>query len=251
MLKVRIIPLLLLKGASLVKSVGFTDHRIVGDAVSAIKVFSQRFADEMVILDLDAAERGTVNHNLLSRISEFCNMPVAFGGGVNTLEKADILFRSGADKIVVNSAFFTDLDVVRAIINKYGSQSIILSVDVVLENGDYGVYYNNGNTKLLDKGLIETIELAEQVGVGEILVNDILRDGMMNGFDLELLQKARSLVTLPLIIAGGCASKEDFKNAFNLGADAVSAGSIYHWVGESIIGIKNYLGEHNIKVRKI
>ena len=86
MLKVRIIPLLLLKGASLVKSVGFTDHRVVGDAVSAIKVFSQRFADEMVILDLDAAERGTVNHSLLSRISEFCNMPVAFGGGVITLE---------------------------------------------------------------------------------------------------------------------------------------------------------------------
>jgi imidazole glycerol-phosphate synthase subunit HisF len=251
MLKVRIIPLLLLKGASLVKSVGFTDHRVVGDAVSAIKVFSQRFADEMVILDLDAAERGTVNHSLLSRISEFCNMPVAFGGGVNTLEKADILFRSGADKIVVNSVFFTDLDVVRAVINKYGSQSIILSIDVALENGDYSVYYNNGNIRLLDKGLIATILLAEQVGVGEILINDITRDGMMNGFDLELLQKSRSLVTVPLIIAGGCASKEDFKNAFNLGADAVSAGSVFHWVGESIIGIKNYLDEQNINVRKI
>ena len=251
MLKVRIIPLLLLKGASLVKSVGFTDHRVVGDAVSAIKVFSQRFADEMVILDLDAAERGTVNHSLLSRISEFCNMPVAFGGGVNTLEKADILFRSGADKIVVNSVFFTDLDVVRAVINKYGSQSIILSIDVVLENGDYSVYYNNGNTRLLDKSLIETIVLAEQVGVGEILINDIARDGMMNGFDLELLQKVRSLVAVPLIIAGGCGSKEDFKDAFNLGADAVSAGSVFHWVGESIIGIKNYLNEYNINVRKI
>lgn len=251
MLKVRIIPLLLLKGASLVKSVGFVDHRVVGDAVSAIKVFSQRFADEMVILDLDAAERGTVNNDLLSRISEFCNMPVAFGGGVNTLEKADILFRSGADKIVVNSVFFTDLDVVRAVINKYGSQSIILSIDVALENGDYNIYYKNGHIKLLDKDLMATILLAEQVGVGEILINDITRDGMMNGFDLELLQKSRSLVTVPLIIAGGCASKEDFKNAFNLGADAVSAGSVFHWVGESIIGIKNYLDEQNINVRKI
>ena len=251
MLKVRIIPLLLLKGASLVKSVGFTDHRVVGDAVSAIKVFSQRFADEMVILDLDAAERGTVNHSLLNRISEFCNMPVAFGGGVNTLEKADILFRSGADKIVVNSVFFTDLDVVRAVINKYGSQSIILSIDVALENGDYNIYYNNGHIKLLDKGLMATILLAEQVGVGEILINDITRDGMMNGFDLDLLQKSRSLVTVPLIIAGGCASKEDFKNAFNLGADAVSAGSVFHWVGESIIGIKNYLDQKNINVRKL
>ena len=178
-------------------------------------------------------------------------MPVAFGGGVNTLEKADILFRSGADKIVVNSAFFNDLDVVRATINKYGNQSIILSIDVLLENGDYNVYFNNGNTKLSGKGLIETIELAERVGVGEILVNDISRDGMMSGFDLELIKKARSLVTLPLIVAGGCESKEDFKSAFDLGADAVAAGSIFHWVGESIIGIKKYLGEHNIDVRKI
>lgn len=251
MLKVRVIPLLLLKGASLVKSVGFTDHRVVGDAVSAIKVFSQRFADEMVILDLDAAKRGTVNSDLLSRISEFCNMPVAFGGGVNTLDKADLLFRSGADKIIVNSAFFTDLDVVRAVIDKYGSQSIILSIDVALENGDYNVYYNNGSTKLLGKSLDETIMLAEQVGVGEILINDIVRDGMMNGFDMGLLERARSMVTVPLIIAGGCATKEDFKNAFNLGVDAVSAGSIFHWVGESIIGIKSFLDEHNINVRKI
>jgi len=250
MLKVRIIPLLLLKGGSLVKSVGFTNHRIVGDAVSAVKVFSKRFADEMVILDLDAAERGSVNSQFLSRISEFCNMPLAFGGGVDTLEKADKLFLSGADKIVVNSVFFTDIEVVKAIINKYGSQSIILSIDVALENDTYVVYYDNAKTRLASVDLIEIIALAEMVKVGEILINDILRDGGMNGFDLKLLEKVRAAVTAPLIIAGGCGSKDDFRHAFDMGVDAVCAGSVFHWIGESIIGIKNHLDEYNINVRK-
>lgn len=251
MLKVRIIPLLLLKGSSLVKSVGFTNHRIVGDAVSAIKVFSQRFADEMVILDLDAAESGAVNVELLSRISEFCNMPVAFGGGVDTLEKADQLFLSGADKIVVNSVFFTNIDVVTAIINKYGSQSIVLSLDIIYQYDNYHIYYNNGKTRLLNRSFVEIIELSEKLGVGEILVNDISRDGMMNGFDLALLAEARRAVKTPLIIAGGCGSKDDFKQAFDIGVDAVCAGSIFHWVGESIIGIKSYLDKYDINVRKI
>lgn len=250
MLKVRIMPLLLLKGSSLVKSVQFSDHRIVGDAVSAIKVFSQRFADEMVILDLDAAETGAVNIRLLSRISGFCNMPVAFGGGVDTLEKADQLFLSGADKIVVNSIFFTDVSVISAIISKYGSQSLILSLDVIHHNGIYDIYCNNGRTKL-PHSFVETIELSEKLGVGEILINDISRDGMMNGFDLTLFAKARKVVKTPLIIAGGCGSKDDFKQAFDIGVDAVCAGSVFHWVGESIIGIKSYLDQHNINVRKI
>ena len=148
MLKVRIVPILLLKGASVVKSIGFREHRVVGDAMSAIKVFSQRFADEMVILDLDAASRGNINCDLLSRVSEFCNMPLSFGGGVDSLGKADLVYQSGADKIVVNSIFFTDASVVEEVIAKYGSQAVILSIDVEFEDGIYHVYYNNGEKKL-------------------------------------------------------------------------------------------------------
>lgn len=249
MLKVRIIPILLLKGPSLVKSVGFKEHRIVGDAISAIKVFSQRFADEMIILDLEAAERGRINSDLLSRVSEFCNMPLSFGGGVDSLEKANTVYEAGADKIIVNSVFFKDPSVVEDMIVRYGSQAVILSVDVRCKNGTYNVYYANG-TKL-DEGadLFKTIESAQKMGVGEVFVNSIDRDGRMSGFDLRLIKKVREVTRVPLLVAGGCGSVDDFKSAFDLNVDAVCAGSIFHWVGESIVGIKRYLKEMNINVR--
>lgn len=251
MLKVRIVPILLLKGASVVKSVGFKEHRVVGDAMSAIKVFSQRFADEMIILDLDAAQRGSINCGLLSRASEFCNMPLSFGGGVDSLGKADLLYQSGADKIVVNSIFFVDPSVVGEIISKYGSQAVILSVDVKYYDGIYHVYYNNGEKKLDNIDLLEVLTSAQKIGVGEVLVNDITRDGVMGGFDLHLIKEARKVSRIPLLVAGGCGSKEDFKSAFDLSVDAVCAGSIFHWIGESIVGIKSYLNDNNIKVRNI
>ena len=251
MLKVRIIPILLLKGSSLVKSVGFRDHRVVGDAMSSIKVFSRRFADEMIILDLDAAERGSINSDLLSRASGFCNMPLSFGGGVDSLEKADLLFQSGADKIVVNSVYFKDPNVVGEIIEKYGSQSVILSLDVRLSNSTYFVHYDNGEKKLDSVDLFEVMIAAQRLGVGEFLVNDILRDGAMEGLDLKLVEGARKVSDIPLLVAGGCESKVDFKRAFDLNVDGVCAGSIFHWIGESIIGIKKFLNDNSIKVRNI
>ena len=237
MLKVRIIPLLLLKGASLVKSVGFVDHRVVGDAVSAIKVFSQRFADEMVILDLDAAERGTVNHSLLNRISEFCNMPVAFGGGVNTLEKADILFRSGADKIVVNSVFFTDLDVVRAVINKYGSQSIVASVDYRSD----GVFIRNGTVKV-NRKLKDYLKDVELLGVGEIYLNSIDKDGTGFGYDLIQVEESVKEIKIPIIIAGGAGNELHLSEGLDLECiSAVATANLFNFVGDSLEKTRNNL----------
>ena len=151
MLKVRIIPLLLLKGNSLVKSVCFSDHRVVGDSISTIKVFSKRFADEMIILDLDARERNSINTDLLKRISPECNMPLTFGGGINSLEKADQAFYSGADKITINSAFFEKPEVISDIVNKYGSQAVVLSLDVKKIHHEYELFYKNAKQKLRDK----------------------------------------------------------------------------------------------------
>jgi len=251
MLKVRIVPILLLKGASVVKSIAFDNHRVVGDAISAIKVFSQRFADEMLILDLDARERGTINSDLLAKAAAFCNMPLAFGGGVNSLDKADILYESGADKIVVNSIFFSDQSVVEKIVEKFGTQAVILSLDVKRFGNGYRVYSENGTNLVKDMDLARALALAQKLGVGEILINDIQKDGSMEGFDLGLIGQARDLTSVPLLVAGGCGSTEDFKEAFKLGVDAVCAGSIFHWVGESIFGIKTVLHGDGIKVRVI
>ena len=251
MLKVRIIPLLLLKGNSLVKSVSFADHRIVGDAMSTIKVFSRRFADEMIILDLDARDKGIINTELLKRISAECNMPLTFGGGIDSVEKADQAFYSGADKITINSAFFKKPEIIKKIVDRYGSQSIVLSLDVKRQDNDFIIYYNNASKIVTDLNLEQSIEKANMLGIGEILVNDINRDGMMNGLDLDLIETLRSRIKLPLIVAGGCADMEDFNSAFKLGVDGIAAGSIFHWIGESIVGIKTFLKDKDINVRTL
>ena len=251
MLKVRIIPLLLLKGNSLVKSVSFSNHRIVGDAISTIKVFSRRFADEMIILDLDAREKNCINTNLLERISSECNMPLTFGGGIDTIEKADRAFYCGADKITLNSAFFTNPEIASDIANKYGSQAVVLSIDIRKENNNYKIYQKNATEPVENFKLEEAIKLAKDMGVGEFLINDIFNDGLMTGFDLQYIEDLRKKIDLPLIVAGGCSSIKDFEDAFKLGVDAVAAGSIFHWIGESIIGIKENLYEKNINVRML
>lgn len=250
MLKVRIIPILLLKGNSLVKSVNFKNHRIVGDAISAVKVFSRRFADEMIILDLDANQKDAINIDLLKRISTECNMPLTYGGGINSIEKADQAFYCGADKITINSSFFNTPNLVEKVALKYGSQAVVVSIDVKKENGEYVVYHSNGTIKS-ELSLHKAIKLAHEMGAGEFLVNDIDNDGMMNGFDIELIKYVRNLVKLPLIIAGGCSSIDDFKMGFDQGVDAVAAASIFHWIGESIISIKQSLDKQDIKVRMI
>ena len=249
MLKVRIVPLLLLKGSSLVKSVNYRDHRVVGDAVSAIKVFSQRSADEMVILDLDANARGELNTDLLSRIATFCNMPVAFGGGINSAAKADQAFRAGADKLILNSLFFLRPALVEDIVYNYGSQSICLSIDVRRCGSAYDIFINNATLKIQDCDLKTALRRANDIGIGEILINCIDRDGVMGGMDLELVKFCRDNTPLPLIAAGGIGSKEDFFDGFQSGADAIGAGSIFHWVGESIVGIKSFLDNQGINVR--
>ena len=194
--------------------------------------------------------KDTINTDLLKRISTECNMPLTFGGGINSIQKADKAFYCGADKITINSSFFNTPNIVEEVASKYGSQAVVISIDVKKENGEYVVYHNNGTVKS-ELSLSEAITIAHEMGAGEFLVNDIDNDGMMNGFDIELIKYVRNLVKLPLIFAGGCSSIDDFKIGFNHGVDAVAAASIFHWIGESIITIKQNLDKHDIKVRMI
>ena len=146
MLKIRIIPILLLKGNSIVKSVSFENHRMIGDAVTAVKVFSNRKADELIILDIEAYKNG-IQFDLLSRLSSYSFMPLTIGGGIKSVDDVKRIFNNGADKVTVNSLYFEDQSIVRKFVSTFGSQAVCLSLDVKKINSEYKVFYNSGNSK--------------------------------------------------------------------------------------------------------
>lgn len=250
MLKTRIIPILLLKGNSVVKTVRFQDARMVGDAITNVKVFSSRMADEMVIVDIEATAKGRINEVLIKRLAKACVMPLAIGGGVNDVKGADTLFLSGADKVVINTAFYKDPDLLSAIAGKYGSQAVVFSLDVRRRDDGY-VAASHCGTIAQSLTAIDAAKRAVDCGAGEIILNSIDRDGTMDGYDLDLVAMLTEAVDVPVVAAGGCGKKEDCVAVVEKGAAAVAAGSIFYWVGESIITLKQHMHDSGIEVRML
>ena len=248
MLKTRIIPVLLIKGNSIVKTVQFKEPRVVGDAVATVKVFATRKADEMIVVDIEATKRGNINIDLIERISKSCNMPLSIGGGIQSIEDADALFRVGADKVIVNSKFYSDKNVIKELSQKFGEQAVVFSLDVRRSKGSTKAF-SNGATFNSGKRAIDAAQEAIAKGAGEIYLNSIDQDGCMQGYDLELIEEISSQVSVPVVAAGGCGDKTHCIDVIKAGADAVAAASIFFWVGESIITIKEHLKSNGVEVR--
>jgi cyclase len=251
MLKVRIIPVLLLRNWGIVKSVKFSEIRVVGDPTTNARVFNQRNADELVFLDIMASrENKKPNFEVIKNVTRECFMPMTFGGGISTIEDIDQLFDIGADKISVNTCLFENPALIRKAVSKYGTQAIVASIDADNSTGSMQVMTGCGlkNTGL---NVLEAVRMAEDLGVGEILLNSIDRDGTAQGYDLNLIRAVADNTKLPVIVCGGCGKLSDFKGAIDAGASAVSAATIFYYVGESIITIKDYLHKEGYPVRLI
>ena len=249
MLKVRVIPLIQLYGSSAVKTIKFKEHRVVGDAISTIKIFSKRMADEMIIVDINASKTKKINFSFLKKISQECIMPLTLGGGIRSENDVQKMFDSGADKIVVNSLFFENINLLEKIIIKYGSQAVVFSMDLYKKDKTYKIF---SNSKKKFDGSIDIpsfLKKIRNIGIGEILLNSVERDGTMSGYDCELIEAFSKKADIPIIAAGGCGKSEDCVNAIESGANAVAAGSIFYWVGESIMSVKNYMNKSGINVR--
>jgi cyclase len=247
-LKKRIIPILLLKGNAVIKTVRFDEPRMVGDAITNVKVFSTRKADEMVIVDIEASQRKSINFTLFKRLSAQCVMPLTLGGGIRSLEDADKFFKVGADKVVVNSEFYQNPDLFTQISEKYGRQALVFSLDVIKIDDKYFPVSNRKSIKH-DFDVVEIAKKAQQYGAGEIILNSVNNDGVMQGYDTKLCDLVAQSVDVPVILAGGCGSKEDCVDAIEHHASALAAGSIFYWVGESILTIKEYMHKKGIEVR--
>lgn len=232
MLKHRIIPCLLLRNGGLVKTWKFTDPKYVGDPINAIHIFNEKEVDELMVLDITASKEGREpDYSLIGQLAGECFMPLAYGGGIQTIEQAQKLFALGVEKVCLQTAALANLSLITRLADQFGSQSVLLSVDV--KRNFLGKYqlYAAARGKTQQQDWCDYLVKAVRAGAGEVLLNAVDRDGMMQGMDLELIRKAAGAVNVPLIAVGGAGSLSDIKAAVDAGASAVAAGAFFVFYG--------------------
>lgn len=232
MLKTRVMPCLLLRGAGLVKTAGFKAPKYIGDPINAIKVFNDKEVDELILLDISATREGRgPAFSTIAEVASECFMPLAYGGGIRSVEDARRILKMGVEKVVFNSTCWRDPSVIVEASREFGSQAVVASIDVRRRLfGRYEVYVDGG-TRATGIDPVEFARRMEGLGAGEILLTSIDRDGTMEGYDLELVRKVASSVSVPLIASGGAGSVRDFGLAIREGAAAVSAGAMFVFHG--------------------
>lgn len=228
MRRIRVIPVLLIHKGGLVKSVKFTDYKYVGDPINAVKIFNEKEIDEIVVLDISASkEKRGPNMQQLREIAGEAFIPLAYGGGISTLDEIKELFYLGVEKVVLNSSAYNNPSLITEAAKLVGSQSVVVSIDVKKNwLGGKKVYCLNG-TKNTGFEPVQYAKNIEEAGAGEIFLNNIDKDGTFQGFDTELISEVSHSVNIPVIACGGAGSMEDFRNAIKQGASAVAAGSYF------------------------
>lgn len=230
----RVIPVLLLRKKGLVKTVHFRDARYVGDPFNAVKIFNEKEVDELVVLDIDAArERREPPYEYLREIASECFMPLAYGGGVKTIDQIKKLIQSGIEKIVINTEAIANPAFVEEACKQFGSSTIIGAMDVKKNIWGTRKVYQHCDGKTLSPDPVDYAMKLEQLGVGEIFVNSVDRDGTRQGYDHDLIAAITARVGVPVIACGGCSGLDDIKKAVHeSGAKAAAAGSFFVFHGK-------------------
>jgi cyclase len=250
MLAKRIIPCLDIKEGRTVKGVNFLNIRDAGDPVELAKIYSDDGADELVFLDISATnERRKALSALVAKIAKTINIPFTVGGGISKIDDVSVLLDAGADKISVNTSAVKNPDLISDLAKQFGSQCVVVAIDIKLEDGDWYVYLNGGSVKT---NLLATdwASQAQQLGAGEILLTSMNNDGTKNGFAIDITKKISQSLSIPVIASGGAGKMEHFAGVFKHGfADAALAASVFHFKEIEIPELKKYLLSNKIPVR--
>jgi len=240
-LRTRVIPCLLVKDGGLVKTVKFKKPKYIGDPINAIKIFNEKEVDELVLLDIDATVRNLgPSFSLLEEVASECFMPLAYGGGIRSLEDIKTIFSIGVEKAIINTLACEDMKLIKQAVERFGSQSIVVSIDVKKNLfGSYQVVIRGG-TRAVKHKPVEYAQLMTELGVGEIILNSVDQDGTYTGYDLTLIRMVAEAVDVPVVALGGAAVLEDFGLAINSGASAVAAGSMFVYQGNTKGILINY-----------
>ena len=246
----RIIPCLDVRDGRVVKGVNFEGIQDVASPVELARFYNESGADELVFYDITASyENRALFTDALTAVASEIFIPLTVGGGINTLDDFERVLKCGADKVSVNSGAIKDPSLIERAAKKYGSQCVVLSMDIKRVDGSYHIFLNGGRK---DTG-IDALQWAlngENSGAGEMVVNSIDTDGVKRGFDIEMLSEIQSRVSVPVIASGGAGKKEDFLELFNSGcADAGLAASIFHFKEVYIKDLKKYLNDNNVEMR--
>ena len=250
MLKTRIIPCLDVKDGRVVKGINFLDLVDAGDPVKQASYYSQNGADEICFLDISASlEKRNTMLNIVRKTAEEVFIPLTVGGGISSIHNIRSLLKAGADKVSINSAAIINQKIVQESSDHFGSQCIVVAVDVKKIENDW-IVFSHGGTINTNINALEWLEKVQELGAGEILLTSMDKDGTKSGFDIELLKVATNILQIPVIASGGVGAKEHFfEGVFEGGASALLAASVFHFNEFSIKEVKQFLSDRNIKVR--
>ena len=243
MFRPRIIPVLLLKGNALVKSIGFKNFRYIGDPINAVKVFNDLKADELVFLDIEATkEKRTISAELVKQVGEEANMPFSVGGGIKNLEDIQNIIAEGAEKVIINTYALEDPNFIREAADNFGSSTIVVCIDVKKKVFSGNVVWSNSGSKSSKYSPADFAKLIEEQGAGEIIIQSIKKDGSMSGYDLDLIKEISTTVTIPVVALGGAGNLEDMIEGYKKGfASALAAGSLFVFQGPKKGVLINYV----------
>lgn len=244
MLRSRIIPCLLVHNKGLVKTVNFKDPKYVGDPINAVKIFNEKEVDELIVLDIDATvEKREPNFQMIKNLATECRMPLCYGGGVTSPEQAKEIIKLGAEKVALSAAAISNPDLVKAIGQEVGVQSVVIVLDVKKKGlfGKYEVFTHNGK-KSTGLNPIDFAKKMQEIGVGEIVINSIDQEGTMKGYDFKLFDSIRKQISVPLTIMGGAGSSDHIKEALDkFGIIGAAAGSMFVFKGKYRAVLIQYL----------
>ena len=243
MLRSRIIPCLLVHNKGLVKTQKFKDAKYVGDPINAVRIFNEKEVDELIVLDIDATvENREPNMQMIKNLADECRMPLCYGGGITNIDQAVEIISLGVEKVALSSSVLQNPELCREIGAIIGSQSVVVVIDVRKKKffGGYDIYSHNGKKKSKWK-LVDLLDKLEDCKVGEIVVNSIDNDGMMSGYDNELVELIRKKVSMPITVLGGAGKIDDIQKLIKkfkvIGA---AAGSLFVFKGKYRAVLINY-----------
>lgn len=249
MLKHRVIPMVLIDGFSVLKTINFTQRRNLGSPVTVARTYNARNVDELILLDIDASKQNrAIDKFTIMDISSELFMPLTVGGGIKTLTDIEMALKMGADKVAINSEVLRNPNIIKEAAQAFGQQCITVSIDVIKVKDDYKIY-SHTHAQILDICILDFCKQVEHLGAGELLINNVSQDGLMTGPDVVLITLITSLVSIPVIAAGGISVPSDCTKVIEAGALAVAAASIFHFTRYTPDECKASMKENGISVR--